>query len=326
MLFNYSDLIKHLPVRSIGFTTKRSTWRGYEKLFPELKLINDRLFQSNEMISINRQDIFDAKSNIDDLIVLTVYWGYPQGMRGYNFSNIFKDFSRLKSFLLSFKTIRNPTIEDFRIFRSQLKTIQGLGLSTYSKLLYFMEMKINGFECLILDQRLIDTFNHNLFTQFGEFKMLKYGVKAERKYPLFLEKASDLSNQLGVKPENIELFLFMFGKTLKPIVPKPDVGRNLYSGFWHRLVGDILDLMSTYPNYSSIELSKFDFQTLGNRKDYSFNLEFKDGRVDNDISGSAVARDLANEILIHDAFKAYLKGKHVKINLNRSFQLNLRVL
>jgi hypothetical protein len=71
----------------------------------------------------------------------------------------------------------------------------------------------------------------------------------------------------------------------------------------------------------SIQLSREDFKKVGNRQSYSFNLEFSDGIVANDIGGSAVARDLARVIEQNSGIVQKLKGKHLKINLDKGFTL-----
>ena len=71
----------------------------------------------------------------------------------------------------------------------------------------------------------------------------------------------------------------------------------------------------------SIQLSQEDFKKVGNRQSYSFNLEFSDGIVVNDIGGSAVARDLARVLEQNARIIKKLKGKHMKFNLDKGFTL-----
>ncbi|MCX6265806.1 MAG: hypothetical protein NTW16_00400 [Bacteroidetes bacterium] len=71
----------------------------------------------------------------------------------------------------------------------------------------------------------------------------------------------------------------------------------------------------------SIQLSQEDSKKVGNRQSYSFNLEFSDGIVANDIGGSAVARDLARVLEQNTRIIQKLKGKHMKFNLDKGFTL-----
>ena len=71
----------------------------------------------------------------------------------------------------------------------------------------------------------------------------------------------------------------------------------------------------------SIQLSQEDFNKVGNRQSYSFNLKFSDGIVANDIGGSAVARDLARVLEQNVRIIQKLKGTHMKLNLDKGFTL-----
>ncbi len=71
----------------------------------------------------------------------------------------------------------------------------------------------------------------------------------------------------------------------------------------------------------SIQLSQEDFKKVGNRQSYSFNLEFSDGIVVNDIGGSAVARDLARVLEQSENFNKNLKDMHVKFRMDKGFVL-----
>jgi hypothetical protein len=71
----------------------------------------------------------------------------------------------------------------------------------------------------------------------------------------------------------------------------------------------------------SVQLSQEDFKKVGKRQSYSFNLEFSDGIVANDIGGSSVARDLARVLEQNTRIIQKLKGKHMKFNMDKGFTL-----
>ena len=71
----------------------------------------------------------------------------------------------------------------------------------------------------------------------------------------------------------------------------------------------------------SIQLNSEDFDKVGNRSNYSFNLEFLNGVVSNNIGGSAVARDLAQVLKSSKEINDILKAGHFKINMDRQFCL-----
>jgi hypothetical protein len=214
-LNNYCHLIRFLPVKEQCFSTKRDTWENAENNNQEFKLINDRLFNDSEQIKISRQDIFNT-DNIKDLIIKTIFWGYPSGMRGNNFINLINQLNNLEGILNQVKNIENPTFEDYKNLHKQFTTINGLGLSTYSKILYFLNLHFDGKKSLILDSRLIDVFSKSIFEEFKKIRDIKYN-NANNFYQEYLIIMNNLSIEFEVSEENIELFLFMFGSNLKEL-------------------------------------------------------------------------------------------------------------
>ncbi|WP_316828598.1 hypothetical protein [Pedobacter miscanthi] len=101
------------------------------------------------------------------------------------------------------------------------------------------------------------------------------------------------------------------------------MGEQLYFPIWKKRLGDILDLSEHYSSASSIQLSQSHFDEVGNRRDYSFNLILVNGQAVNDISGSAVARDLASVIAENTDAMARLRNRTIRINMNQHFTLNI---
>jgi hypothetical protein len=75
-----------------------------------------------------------------------------------------------------------------------------------------------------------------------------------------------------------------------------------------------------------IHLNESIFRLVGNRKSYSFNLEFINAEVSNNISGSAVARDLARVLRDNTEFLKHSKGKRIKINMDSYFVLHIQCI
>jgi hypothetical protein len=211
---NYRALISNLPVRQQSFVTKRSTWLKAEKEIDWLPTINDKIFGNQKNLEISRQDVFDTTSSMRELILKTIYWGYTRGMRGNHFVNILKTIPTIENVLEYIKNKNNPSTNDFKDLAKTLKSIPGLGLSTYSKLLYFLEIRFNDNPCLILDKKLIDVFAAKTYDDFSTLGQINYN-NAENKYLYYLEIANKLSIDLKTKGENIEQFLFLFGNKLK---------------------------------------------------------------------------------------------------------------
>lgn len=203
----YTNLIQSLPVSDQAFTIKASNWQ---------KALSDfhfqEIFNGAENICLSRKDVHDT-NNIELFILKTILWGYPKGMRGNNFGNIYSRLNDLAEIL----NISNRTFlktDDLYELQNRLKTIDGLGLSTYSKLLYFRGFKFDSVPALILDERLIRVFKNKIF---AEFELLAHvsQYNSEKMYPNYLQLMDQLSEQLHVSGEQIEQFLFIFGNHLK---------------------------------------------------------------------------------------------------------------
>ncbi len=210
---NYKILISSFPVRQQCFTTKRTTWEKAENQFDWLIKLNDNLFGDNQTFTISRQDIFET-TDLRELILKTIYWGYTGGMRGNHFVNILKNIDLIET---SFKKLRQtvkPTSDDFNQLTTKFRSVSGLGLSTYSKLLYFFQLTFDGNPCLILDQRLIDVFKSKTYSEYDLLSGIRYD-NAEKKYLEFLQLTNEISKELETQGENIEQFLFVFGNNLK---------------------------------------------------------------------------------------------------------------
>ena len=94
-----------------------------------------------------------------------------------------------------------------------------------------------------------------------------------------------------------------------------------YSNIWQNALPAISEILGSSDSSKSITLNSKDFALVGNRKSYSFNLEFDDGVVSNNISGSAVARDLAAELSNSSSVKSILKTGYFKFRMDNNFTL-----
>lgn len=210
---SYKILISNLPVRQQCFTTKRTTWLKAENEISWLKKLNDNLFGNLQTLTISRQDIFEA-TDLREIVIKTIYWGYTGGMRGNHFVNILKHIDLIENSFKDLKQIDNPTTDDFNNLTTTFKGVMGLGLSTYSKLLYFLHLTFNDNPCIILDQRLIDVFASKTYSEFQQLSGIRYD-NAEKKYLDFLQLTNQVSKKLKTEGENVEQFLFIFGNNVK---------------------------------------------------------------------------------------------------------------
>jgi hypothetical protein len=103
------------------------------------------------------------------------------------------------------------------------------------------------------------------------------------------------------------------------------MGQELYRALWETHIPDIIDLWELYPAGARLQLPKDTFTRAGNRdeQNYTFRLELKDNIVCNNISGSAVARDLASVILNNPTLRERLSGKNVVIRMDQNFTVQM---
>ena len=96
---------------------------------------------------------------------------------------------------------------------------------------------------------------------------------------------------------------------------------------WNRYIPVIrLHLKKSLVEEQSFKLNITDFESAGDRgkSGYTFNLTMDNGKVMNNISGSAVARDLYEALKSNETIKAMLQGKSVKITVGKSFLLTIK--
>jgi hypothetical protein len=214
-LADFRDLISNMPVSNQAFTSKRTTWATYMKedsAGVALRAIFDAHHKGSENIFLSRGDLSDLamKPNLAEFVMATIIWGYPRGMRGHHFRNVASHLEKLCRVL---SDARSP-ISDWILHYRDVREIPGIGLSTYSKFLHFMSANVEGQKALILDQRIIEVVQQNLFEELASLRRLT-SANASRLYPKYLECMDDAASRLFLPPEKLEFFLFEFGLHLK---------------------------------------------------------------------------------------------------------------
>lgn len=96
-----------------------------------------------------------------------------------------------------------------------------------------------------------------------------------------------------------------------------------YINLWTKHRVSIKDKLKSAEIKQSIQLNYEEFNNVGNRNksNYSFNLEFENGIVSNNIGGSAVARDLKKVLEASNEIIKILKTGHYKLNMDKGFCL-----
>ncbi|GAA4340149.1 hypothetical protein GCM10023149_51330 [Mucilaginibacter gynuensis] len=100
-----------------------------------------------------------------------------------------------------------------------------------------------------------------------------------------------------------------------------------YLTTWKRYLPVIrLHLKKSLVEDQSFKLNITDFESAGDRgkSGYTFSLAMDNGKVTNNISGSAVARDLFEALKSDDAIKALLENRSVKISVGKTFLLTIK--
>ncbi len=97
--------------------------------------------------------------------------------------------------------------------------------------------------------------------------------------------------------------------------------KGKYINIWQNALPAISEIIGSSDSSGSITLNSKDFALVGNRQSYSFNLEFDDGVVSNNISGSAVARDLAGVLARSSIIKSVLNNGYFKFKMDQNFNL-----
>ena len=195
-----------------AFETKMGTWKWESDHYPAFAAFCEQVFKDGEEVKISRSDVFAIAKESDFVSTLfaVILWGYPRNMRGNSFSTILDKLPAIKA---AFPLNKNLSESHFKALCQALSG-SGMGLSTLTKLLYFMGYKLEGHRCLILDQRIIDVINDKSFYELSAFSTISYFNK-NAQYIQYLQKMEELSVAEGYKVDQLELFLFQFGKNLK---------------------------------------------------------------------------------------------------------------
>jgi len=211
LLSSYQSLICNLPYLDQAFETRRETWqrREYEK-HRAFSIFCDKVFE-NGLLILSRRDLFlSAERGFQEGLFSIILWGYYRNMRGNSFLKILTSIPKIEK-LLSVQ--RQLNADQFMDLCKQLER-SGMGLSTLSKVLYFFRFTIDGKNCLIMDKRIVDVINGRSFFELSAIGKITDFNKS-RNYLVYLTEMEEIAKANQYKPDQLELFLFLFGKNLK---------------------------------------------------------------------------------------------------------------
>ena len=100
---------------------------------------------------------------------------------------------------------------------------------------------------------------------------------------------------------------------------------NKYESIWREQLPSILNAIRNQSSPSQTKaMPARQFESVGNRQNYSFRLDLSYGEVTNNIGETAVARDLRNVLQSNSEAMELLKNKVVTIRMNKNFNLAVK--
>lgn len=96
--------------------------------------------------------------------------------------------------------------------------------------------------------------------------------------------------------------------------------KQLYVDIWKKYLPNILSIIKS--GNGSTNLDGNEFESVGNRKDYSFRLDIKNGEVP-EKEGNAVARDLKIVLDESEGFYSLAKDKNLTIRMDKKFVIHV---
>lgn len=205
----FKNLINEFPYKNQSFDIKKEIWK-----VPSKQTEIDNIFKDENVITLNRFDLVNSSDNIEEFIIKTLMWGYPTKGRGKNIDKLLntENFNQLVEILKTYQN-KNILIEQLTV---DIKNITGLGLSTITKFTNFLGTTINDKKAVILDNQIIEAINTNRFEEFKSIQGISYS-NAQNYYFAYISIIDELSKSMKVYPDQIELFLFMFGRNLSKL-------------------------------------------------------------------------------------------------------------
>ena len=207
-IFEYKDFIRSFPYKKQSFLIERKNWG--EITFHHLEKIFST-YGNGETVRLNREMLFEDAESTEEFIFKVLLWGYPTRGRGNNIEKLLEK-ENLEELKIILEKYKNNNVSTEELVKDVSK-IKGLGISTMTKFLYFLNAKIDGFKALILDDQILNVINRKRISELNQLSSLKR-EKALKKYSKYLEKMSELSKELECEPDQIEIFLFSFGKNV----------------------------------------------------------------------------------------------------------------
>lgn len=179
---------------------KKKNWDWLN--FPEKDALYGAIFV-NDVINLSRAEV-KAETDIKTKIMKVLMWGYKMtngSLRPQYFDSIVNHLNVLESVFAEIQN-KNLNAAEINDVFDRFRAVKGLGISTYTKLLYFFNVSFEGKKCLILDKWVLKSLNY-----FDEFAGTDW-QKTEVCYLTYLNRMDELAGLHNVSPEQLERFLF----------------------------------------------------------------------------------------------------------------------
>jgi hypothetical protein len=212
-LAQYRESIRSMPIMDQASVSKLTTWSGCRNT--DLDAVFKRFAEAGGMtVSISRRDIFRLASArlTSQFLYATYIWGYPNGNRG-RYKEVFEQVDEILRHLSRVPGRINEA-DWCSVYRELTRGISGVNVSTWTKLLHFLRIRIGRWPALILDRKIVDVFTRCAFCEFSELAGISY-ANGPRHYVDYLRSMYDAAAKLEVDADKLEMFLFMFGNGLK---------------------------------------------------------------------------------------------------------------
>lgn len=148
-----------------------------------------------------KQLLHMPNSRASDKCLEILMWGFPSG-------GLYGRVADALPYLSKIAKAASKAQPSWRAYYNSFARGWGVGPSTISKFAYFFGHKFGGNEAVILDQRIADTLN----APHWKFSPRSVGSYPwANTYPSYLADINSLARSLGVKPDQIELFLYLLG-------------------------------------------------------------------------------------------------------------------
>ena len=206
-----------------------ANWNYLRTENPAIRKKIDNVFErytENDNL-VGRALIKDITSkDLAEGVIATIVWGYPKGRYpgGRGFNPMLDQIDEIIEILMIGRE-RSGSIDATELCY-RFSRVSGIGISTYSKMLYFAEVETKEGLCLIYDQMIMRAISVSMEPELeplqvrlgSNYLSSKGGAPAYRTYPpllqeatygLFLDAAGRMARRKGMHPADVEQELFL---------------------------------------------------------------------------------------------------------------------